>query len=298
MFDVCAVGHVTRDVIRIQGRAEREQPGGAAYYAAMALASLGLKAAVVTRMALRDEDALLSGLRAAGVTVFCRASRSTTFFENTYPEGASGGRVLRPGAVAGALSARDLEGVRARGFLLDPLTHAHAFAAFLKAVRPRAGLVALEAQGLVRKLFCAGVPAAVRQRALRGLDAVDILKADEDEARALTGAGDAATAARLLGALGPREVVVTRAGRGALVWARGRVVPIPAMAPARAVDATGCGDTFLAGYLARRLETEDPQECGRFAAALAALKLSGYGPFTGTRQDVERMLARASAFPQ
>ena len=42
VFDVCVIGHITRDIIRV-GRTTRATPGGTAYYTSMALRRLGLK---------------------------------------------------------------------------------------------------------------------------------------------------------------------------------------------------------------------------------------------------------------
>lgn len=292
MFDVCAVGHVTRDVIRIQGRPPREQPGGPPYYAAMALASLGLRTAVVTRLAEADAGALLAGLRAAGVTVRYRPGAKTSVWENIYPEGGAGRREQRARAVAAVFPPADLDGVSARAWLLDPLTRRNGFASFLRAVARKGGLVALETQGVVRKYLGPGVCAHDRDRALAAFAHTDIVKAEAGEAAALTGAGDPAEAARRLAGLGAGEVLVTMGGRGSLVLAEGRVHRIPAYAPGRVVDATGCGDSYLAGYVMGRLESAHPEACGHFGAALAALKMERFGPFAGTRDEVEARLAR------
>ena len=52
------------------------------------------------------------------------------------------------------------------------------------------------------------------------------------------------------------------------------------------MDATGCGDTYLAAYLARRLTTDDLAECGAFASAVAGIKIEAFGPFRGTAAEV------------
>ena len=64
------------------------------------------------------------------------------------------------------------------------------------------------------------------------------------------------------------------------------MVEIPSLAPRRVVDATGCGDTYLAGYVARRLETDDARQCACFGAVLASLKLESAGPFRGEAAHV------------
>jgi len=57
-------------------------------------------------------------------------------------------------------------------------------------------------------------------------------------------------------------------------------------------DPTGCGDTYMAGYLYQRLKGTDPERAGRFAAAMAALKLEGAGPFSGSEAEVHALLSR------
>ncbi len=132
-------------------------------------------------------------------------------------------------------------------------------------------------------------------REIKGFRFVDILKAGEDEAVVLTGATSPEEGARRLSLLGPREVIVTLGSQGSLVFTEGRLYRIPAYKPGKLVDATGCGDTYLAGYLIRRLEGADVEACGRFGAALATLKMEGYGPFTGSRRKVEALISRARA---
>ncbi len=69
MHDICVVGHVTRDVVRRNLRVAETLPGGVAHYAGVALASLGLDTAVVTKLAEGDVGAFLGPLAAAGATV-------------------------------------------------------------------------------------------------------------------------------------------------------------------------------------------------------------------------------------
>jgi sugar/nucleoside kinase (ribokinase family) len=57
------------------------------------------------------------------------------------------------------------------------------------------------------------------------------------------------------------------------------------------VDATGCGDTYMAGYLYQRVRGAAIREAGEFAAAMATLKIEASGPFTGTRAEVLALLA-------
>jgi len=65
---------------------------------------------------------------------------------------------------------------------------------------------------------------------------------------------------------------------------------IPAFRPAAEVDATGCGDTYMAGYLYQRVKGAGIQQAGEFGAAMASLKMESYGPFDGTENDILQLL--------
>ena len=47
----------------------------------------------------------------------------------------------------------------------------------------------------------------------------------------------------------------------------------------------------MARYLYKRLRKVPIQEAGEFAAAMASSKIESHGPFTGTKDDVLRILA-------
>ncbi len=152
MHDICVVGHVTRDLVRREGRVAESLPGGVAHYAGVALASLGLDTAVVTKLAQEDAGALLAPLAAAGATVTRHASPATTRFENAYTGPGLARRHQRVDAVAAPFAPADLGEVRARMFHLGPLTEGDMSVAFLDAVAARAGRVSLDLQGFTRRL--------------------------------------------------------------------------------------------------------------------------------------------------
>jgi 2-dehydro-3-deoxygluconokinase len=76
--------------------------------------------------------------------------------------------------------------------------------------------------------------------------------------------------------LGPGVVVLKMGEAGAYLATPGARIRIPAF-PVRIVDATGAGDTFCGGFLARILMGESPEPAARYAAVAAALKCTGYG---------------------
>ena len=295
VYDVCAVGHITRDRVRTEDQV-RQQPGGSAYYLSLVLRRLGRQVAVVTKMAPADELLLLMELKTEKIDVSCTYSRTTTTFENIYPHRNSDLRVHKVNSVAAPFSPTDLSGVRARFFHLGPLTTREMSLEFLRAVSAK-GDVSLDVQGLVRNLIGNEVKMEAWSDMEEGLDVVSILKANEEEARVLTREHDPERAARRLAQLvgrAPGEVIVTLGGRGAVICVADRLYRIPPVPASSIVDVTGCGDTFLAAYLHRRLESVDVERAGRFASAAATLALERFGPLRATEKDVEDTLARIS----
>jgi sugar/nucleoside kinase (ribokinase family) len=107
-------------------------------------------------------------------------------------------------------------------------------------------------------------------------DGAGLLLPNAEEARALSGEGDAGEAARVLTSRFG-EVVVTLGAEGAL-WTDGRssvrceAVPVEAV-----VDSTGAGDAFAAGLLSARVDGAEPAEALAAGARLAAVAVARPG---------------------
>lgn len=280
--DICIIGHVTEDRIEIAGRAPRTQPGGTAYYAGIAARRLGLATAVLTKLHADDQDVLLADLPALGISTVCLPSPATTRFVNSYPDAHAETRVQRLETVALPFLPEDLT-ITARLFLLGVLTRDEITPACLHALSRRGGRIALDLQGLLRATHGEQVVLSPNPHLATFLESVDILKASREEALYATGAATSEAAARQLAAAGPSEVIVTAGSQGSLLLAGGQVFRIPAYPPAAEVDSTGCGDTYFAAYLFRRLAGDAPEAAGHFAATVASAKLGYYGAFRGLR---------------
>ena len=85
--------------------------------------------------------------------------------------------------------------------------------------------------------------------------------------------------------------MLTLGDHGSLIYAGGEFYDIPAYPTPSVVDATGCGDTYMAGYLYSRSRGAGYVEAGKFAAAMCTLKLQHAGPFNGTAADIDRILS-------
>ena len=285
-YDVVAIGHLDKGRI-IKGERAREGVGGAVYFGGIVLARLGLRVAVVTRLAQADAW-MLEELKNSGIDVFPVWTEESTGIENYYPDPDSDFRHCRPLGFAGTFRPGDLPEIQGRLYYLGTVMAGEIDLAFLRAVAAR-GPVALDAQGCLRALKDGELVTDGWDWAGEALPHVCYLKVDDREARALTGEEERERAARQLAALGPVEVVLTHHG-GVLVLAGGRVYQAP-FRPKSLAGRTGRGDTCFSAYLARRLQGASPQEATKFAAALTTLKLERPGPFRGTVAEVERLAA-------
>ena len=57
-------------------------------------------------------------------------------------------------------------------------------------------------------------------------------------------------------------------------------------------DATGCGDTYMTGYLYKRAQGASIWEAGLFASAMSTIKLEHMGPFSGTEEDIMQLIEK------
>ena len=148
------------------------------------------------------------------------------------------------------------------------------------------GDVSIDVQGYLRTVKGEEVLSVEWTDKLRLLKHTAILNVNEWECQTLTGITDPYIAAEQIHDWGVREVIITLGGGGSVIYADGKFYETPAYPPRQLVDATGCGDTYSAGYLYARARGMNYAESGRFAAAMCTLKLEHTGPFDHTIEDV------------
>jgi fructokinase len=143
-----------------------------------------------------------------------------------------------------------------------------------------------------------------RDRVMATIPQVDLLKVNEIELELLTGSTDPAAASRSLLDLGPAICVVTMGPDGSyfrVVAGDERVAPFRV----RTVDATGCGDAFIAGLLCQlvldagwreQLSVVRMRQVLRYANAVGALTslTQGVIPALPTAAQVDQFLAGQS----
>jgi sugar/nucleoside kinase (ribokinase family) len=255
--ELLLVGHITRD--EVEGGVRL---GGAASYAALAAATLGVETALVT--AAPPDDPLLEPLRRTpGLHLRCVPSDVITTFALDY---AGGTRRLWLRGRARPLAIDDVpaEWRRPRVAYVGPVAGEcdGALIAALGASFVGAGL-----QGWLRRVRDDGLvgPAPLGEP-LPPLDVAILSELDHPDAEAIARArvGAGGTAA------------ITRGARGATLIRGDERAEIPP-APAREADPTGAGDVFGVVLTLRLARRESLAVAGAAAAAAAARVVEGPG---------------------
>lgn len=288
MVDICCIGHITLDKV-VNPSGQVNMPGGTSFYFSHAIAKLDLRYGLVTAIA-ESEQYIVSDLRSAGIQVNALPSRFTVCFENIYGEDQDT-RTQRVLQKADPFDVSSFKDVDARIYHLGPLLGDDISLSVIKYLSAK-GLVSLDVQGFLRYVKNEDVRPTDWLEKTEGLPYIGILKANDEELAVLTSCKDIREGARIIAALGVNEVVVTLGSKGSLIYTGGVFYEIPAYAPDQVVDATGCGDTYMAGYLYMRSKNFDCVEAGKFGAAMATLKIESSGPFKGSLDDVKRRIAR------
>ena len=248
------------------------QGGGQAATAMAALARLGLRTAYIGAVGDDEEGAFsLQSLREEGVDVegvVAQPGRASQFavilVQRGGPPGERGGRPI--------LWRREVE--LRPGEVREDIVRA-------------ARLIHVDGHNIEAELRAAewakeeGVPVSFdAERALPGTEALvrrtDYLVASEEFPAAFTGGLPLEEALRAIHRLGPRVAAATLGERGAVAFDGERFHRAPAFA-VEAVDTTGAGDVFHAGFVFGALQGYPLPRTLRFANAVAAMSCRRLG---------------------
>lgn len=266
-------------------------PGGTAFYFAHAMSRLDdfSRFRLVTSLGQTEMKAV-DDIRALGIDVKVIPSPASVYFENRYGANQNE-RTQRVLAKAAPFTADGLRDVEARVFHLGTLL-ADDFPLDVVRYLASKGSVSADVQGYLREVRGDKVYHIDWEEKREALRHIDILKANETEMQVLTGTADTREAARILAGWGVKEVLLTLGSEGSMIYAGGEFHEIPAYEAPDVVDATGCGDTYMTGYLYSRARGAGYDEAGRFAAAMCTVKLGHSGPFCGSETEVADIISR------
>ena len=284
-YDVICIGNYTKDTI-ITPSGTSYVDGGAVNYAAHAIARLGLRAAVVTRLALEDARVVDKFTR-DGIDCFPAYTPHSTCMQLQYPTENPDIRRLTVTETAGSITSSQLGALEMRSAVIGSSLRGEVGLDVIQWLHERSILLGLDVQGFVRVLRGQELCYESWEEMRAALAYVDILKTDAVEAEYLTGETDIHEAARAYAEMGPREIVLTHKD-GLLIYADGQYHAME-FHPRQLDGRSGRGDTCIGAYVAMRL-SRPPREAGVWAAALTSLKMETLGPFSRTRQDVEELI--------
>jgi len=291
MYDICTIGHITLDKV-VTTKSVKHMPGGTSFYFSKAIQQFDINYVLVTALA-QSEMKVVDGLRNDGIRIHTLPSEHSVYFENIYSENQDyrEQNVLQKAAPFGVSV---MPAVDAKIYHLGPLLSDDISVDLIRFLSLK-GLVSLDVQGLLRSVVDKKVIYHDWANKKEALPYVSILKANEHEMEVVTGWSDVQQGARYLADLGVQEVIITLGSRGSLIFKDGIFHEVPAYRPAAIIDATGCGDTYMAGYLSKKIQGGDIQESGEYGAAMATLKIGSSGPFSGNAATVEEVLTNGIA---
>lgn len=279
-MEIVVVGHFSRDLI-ITPEFTREALGGGVAYAMLAPALGALGAGIVSRVGQDFEQEYIDVLRASGLdlTGLRTSGPHTTRCVNKYNK--NGKRTQRLEAIAPSLRGEDLlpQHLQAAIVHFCPLSAGELHVSVIEAAKMSGALVSLDVQGYLRESRIGPVKTRRWEERDEVLRFVDVVKADDVEIMKCSNAKTELAAVTEILELGPRIVAVTRDCRGSTIYSRNTQVDIPAVLPAKLVDSTGAGDTYIIGFMLEFVRCGDVKRAGLFGATCASFNLETVGPY-------------------
>lgn len=292
------LGPVSKDTI-IKADQKIHSVGGAVYYQSRVLNGLGLKYQAAVTLAVEDKELLNHFPDKKNILPIFK--EDTVKFENNYYDDNPNHRFQRSNAPEIPITSEDVINIfsqmsgHCHGVLLGPLLPSDIPLETVFELSKNNIPIYLGMQGYLRQFDGCDITLRPLKDIEELLKMVNILFLDEKEAHAVGNSIDSLEEiARCLSTKGPEEVIITCGDRGSIIYSREkkRAFKIMPYAPLRLNDPTGLGDTYMAAYISRKLVSNDPQDCGRFASMVATIKLESLNGFDKNRDYVEKRLKK------
>ncbi len=289
-LDVCAFGYITREWEVFPDGNVREIIAGPPYYFSAALARLGDRVRVVTKVAEEDVS-ILEGLRELGVEVINIPAKSTMKSKLLYKPSGREIEVLSRGEPFVLNDLRLCREVRIRYVYLGPLSTEDFNLEFVKEAASIAPVV-LDVQGFTRRITGGKVEYVDWDWKVDAAPSISVLKLDDREGKLLTGAEEPEDIVDSLHGIGFREVLLTTRW-GVFIGVKGRGIFSASFKVKEVKGRTGRGDTATAAYVHSKLRGLKPDEAAVFTAAATSLKLMKPGPLSVDEEGVLKFISEA-----
>ena len=293
MPNITLIGPVAKDTIS-KNKSTYKSTGGAVYYQSSILNSLKIKTKSIVTLSKNDKHLLNAFSK--NVEVFPLFFDKTMEFQNIYPTEDPNFRIQKASIPINPIKVEDISSLNLKDsdiILLGPLCPYDIPLKTLKYLFSFKIPIYLGIQGYLRHLKENKVVLHPCDDAQHYLKFIKIIFMDENEAEIILGKKlPLEKIAKKLTSYGPEEVIITQGSKGALIYSKklDKIYKIPAFSPKCIKDPTGLGDTFMAAYAAKKLDVNDPQVCGMFAAAASVIKLENKGVFKGDKELIEERI--------
>jgi sugar/nucleoside kinase (ribokinase family) len=279
---ITAIGNPVYDYIKTQKVDTKTRVlSGCSTNAALALSKLGETVRLVGAVGDDFKDQFVRDLQHYGILHQIVPSKKTGGFSLIYYDD-FGNRTLDLLGQAANIGRVKEEWYRdSKAVLIGPILGEILFRE-VRSIREKFdGLLFCDPQGLLRNVDENG---RIYHEKVDGIENVlgicDIVKPNELEGKVLTGVDcreDPYEAARIIKSWGPKLVIVTLAELGSVIYDGNEFINIPPYA-VNLVDATGAGDTYMAGFTFEYLKTKDLRRAGCFASCTSSIMIEDVGP--------------------
>ncbi len=293
---ITAIGNPVYDYIKTQKiETEGRVLSGCSTNAALALAKLGEKVRLIGAIGSDFKANFISSLDKLGIASVIVDSPQSGGFSLVYYDD-FGNRTLDLLGRANPIGHIDPDDYRdSLAVLIGPILGEVSLDEIKELPRNFSGLYFCDPQGLLRNADESG---RIYHEKVEGIEAAlgrfDIVKPNELEAKVLTGIDcrkDPYRAAEIIKSWGPRIVIVTLAELGSIIHDGRNFIDIPPY-EIDLVDATGAGDTYMAGFTFEYLRTKNLRKSGCFASCVSSIMIEQVGPdFIMTEAEVRRRQA-------
>ncbi|MDF3001851.1 MAG: ribokinase [Bacillota bacterium] len=282
-YDCYLIGPVSLDYDEAVDGVVKKFIGGALIYSSYAELAGGRKIGAVTKMAKEDQY-VLDPFYIRDLTVL--PSKATTSIHNVYHTPDRERRTATVRGIMDSFRAADIPEVEAEIFQMAGLIYGD-YDDELFPFLAKKGKVACDMQGFLRRAEDGALLFYDWEEKRKYLPYITYLKTDAAEAEIMTGLSDRREAAKKLFDWGAKEIMITHHTE-VLVYDGETFYTCPLRAR-NLSGRTGRGDSTFGSYITERIDKNIPDAL-LYASALVSLKMETFGPFKGSRRDVEKYI--------
>jgi len=279
---ITTIGNPVYDYIKTK---ESETDGrilsGCSTNAALALSRLGEKVRLIGTIGNDFKDDFLKKLDSLKIEAILHDSDETGGFSLIYYDDFGNRTLDLLGRANDIKNLNSQDYSDSKAILIGPILGEISFD-IIKTIRENYdGLMFSDPQGLLRSADKDNRIVHSKTEGIeKALGLFDIVKPNELEAEILTGVNarkDPYKAAKIIKDWGSKIVIVTLAELGSVIYDGNNYFDIPPY-EINLVDATGAGDTYMAGFTYEYLKTGDLKKSGCFASAVSSMMIEYTGP--------------------